>query len=536
MLPPGGNVKVPIRPQGSAAWLGFAILLTGLCAQAQLIDRTKAPNTAGEGVNKSLADQVGAGRGDPLTPDSSSFIIQRDPFRSVRRGRQLFQRKFSRDEGQGPLTLDGRGDINTINGIGAGLADSCAGCHGRPRGSAGFGGDVATRPDSRDAPHLFGLGLKEMLADEITSDLRQTRAQAIDEARARGRQVTLPLVSKGIQYGSITASPGGSVDTAHVTGVDPDLRVRPFFAHGGTISIREFIVGALDAEMGLEAADPDLLLASGGGRVTTPSGMVLDGALDRVEAPPANDAFADPDGDGVTNEVPTSLVDHWEFYLLNYFRAGTGRQTNESSKGRRVFSDIGCTGCHVPDLTVEHDRRVADVETVHDPVNGIFNELFATATRLIVTSDDGSGFPPLKRPAGQPFVVGNIFTDFKRHDLGPNFHERNYDGTLRRELLTTALWGVGSTAPYGHDGRSMTLRDVILRHGGEAQAQRDAFARLNENKQNELIAFLNSLILFPPDDTASNLAPGNRQAQGFPQFGHGSIRLTTLFNDPTDLE
>jgi hypothetical protein len=23
------------------------------------------------------------------------------------------------------------------------------------------------------------------------------------------------------------------------------------------------------------------------------------------------------------------------------------------------------------------------------------------------------------------FVVRNIFTDFKRHDLGPNFHERN---------------------------------------------------------------------------------------------------------------
>ena len=31
---------------------------------------------------------------------------------------------------------------------------------------------MATRPDSRDAPHLFGLGLKEMLADEITADLR----------------------------------------------------------------------------------------------------------------------------------------------------------------------------------------------------------------------------------------------------------------------------------------------------------------------------------------------------------------------------
>jgi hypothetical protein len=34
---------------------------------------------------------------------------------------------------------------------------------------------VVTRPDSRDAPHLFGLGIKEMLGDEITTDLRNIR-------------------------------------------------------------------------------------------------------------------------------------------------------------------------------------------------------------------------------------------------------------------------------------------------------------------------------------------------------------------------
>ena len=66
---------------------------------------------------------------------------------------------------------DGKGDIANNLGIGAGSTDSCAACHGRPRGSAGSGGDVVTRPDSRDAPHLFGLGLKEMIADEITAEL-----------------------------------------------------------------------------------------------------------------------------------------------------------------------------------------------------------------------------------------------------------------------------------------------------------------------------------------------------------------------------
>ena len=94
-----------------------------------------------------------------------------------------FQRKFTRAQGQGPRFGDGSGDVHHDLAIGAGLADSCAACHGRPRGSAGVGGDVATRPDSRDAPHLFGLGLKEMLADEITAELREIRAGAVADAR-----------------------------------------------------------------------------------------------------------------------------------------------------------------------------------------------------------------------------------------------------------------------------------------------------------------------------------------------------------------
>ncbi|MCI0392092.1 MAG: thiol oxidoreductase-like protein, partial [Acidobacteria bacterium] len=302
-----------------AVFLGaFAILSAP--TRAQLPDRTQNPNTAGAGINKSLREQIGAGRGDLMTPNSSAFIIARDPFRAVRRGRQLFQRKFLRSQGHGPLALDAAGDLETNLAIGAGLADSCASCHGRPRGSAGFGGDVVTRPDSRDAPHLFGLGLKEMLADELTAELRAIRNQAIARARDQRRVVTMPLIAKGINYGSIIAREDGSVDTSQVEGVDPDLRVRPFFAHGGTISIREFTVGAFNDEMGLQAVDSDLARAAAGERVVTPTGMVLDGSADPIKPPPAADAMADPDGDGVANEIPASLVDFMEFYLLNYFK------------------------------------------------------------------------------------------------------------------------------------------------------------------------------------------------------------------------
>lgn len=498
--------------------------------RAQQIDNTQAINTAAAGINKSLSDEIGAGRGDVMTPGSSTYIIHRDPFRSIRRGRQLFQRKFTHAQGQGPNETDGVGDLNADPAIGAGLADSCALCHGRPRGSAGVGGNVATRPDSRDTPHLFGLGLKEMLADEITADLRKTEALALTVASQRNRAVTVRLVSKGIRYGSITANPDGSVDTSELSGVDPDLRVKPFNADGSAFSIRQFIVGALHNEMGLEASsDPELLAASRGKRVVTPSGMVLDGAKDKISPPPA----PDPQNG---NEIDPAVVDHLEFYLLNYFKPGHDARNSVSDHGRSIFNRIGCSSCHVTDLLLSRDRRVADVETVYHPANGAFNSLFSTAAPLDQAVPDGSGYPDLKLPFGNPFVVKDIFTDFKRHDLGTSFYERNWDGTLQTLFMTRPLWGVGSTGPYGHDGRSISLRDVILRHGGEALASRDAFVALKANDQASVFAFLNSLILFPPDDTASNLDPADPTKANFPQFGHGSIKLTVLFNNPTEPE
>jgi hypothetical protein len=321
--------------------------------------------------------------------------------------------------------------------------------------------------------------LKEILADEITSELRSIRSQAGKEWHATHRSITKTLESKGINFGTITVLDNGQIDTSQVRGVNPDLRVRPFFAHGGKISIREFLVGAFNDEMGLQSVDPELMRAHNGGRITTVSGMVLDGSTDRIEAPPTDIVSEDPDHDGVTNEIPASLVDYMEFYLLNYFKPALYRQTRETDQGRRLFTQAGCAGCHIADLQINHDRRVADVETVFDQERGIFNNLFATATPLFNTFDDHLGFPVVKEPRLEPFLVKNIFTDFKRHDLGPGFYERDFDGTIRSEFMTTPLWGVGSTAPYGHDGRSINLMEVIMRHGGEAQAAQRAFANMS---------------------------------------------------------
>ena len=88
---------------------------------------------------------------------------------------------------------------------------------------------------------------------------------------------------------------------------------------------------------------------------------------------------------------------------------------------------------------------------------------------------------------------------------------------------------MGDTPPYGHDGRSGTLDDVILRHGGEADAARAAFVALPPFAQQWLITFLRTLVLFGPDDTSSNLLPANPATPGYPQIGHGAIALGNIF-------
>ena len=84
----------------------------------------------GSCIAKTLAEQIGSGQGDETIEGSSVYLIKRDPARAIRRGRQLFQRKFSRDEGVGPRVNDSStGDVTVSRALGAGLSDSCASCH-----------------------------------------------------------------------------------------------------------------------------------------------------------------------------------------------------------------------------------------------------------------------------------------------------------------------------------------------------------------------------------------------------------------------
>ena len=87
----GAGLRPRLRASGVCRVAGVAsVLAVATAANAQLTDRNRATNTLNEGIAKTLQQQIGAGRGDINLADSSIFIINRDPARSVRRGRQLF--------------------------------------------------------------------------------------------------------------------------------------------------------------------------------------------------------------------------------------------------------------------------------------------------------------------------------------------------------------------------------------------------------------------------------------------------------------
>ena len=112
------------------------------------------------------------------------------------------------------------------------------------------------------------------------------------------------------------------------------------------------------------ADDPDLVAAQSG-LTTTAAGMRLNGLTDTIEQPPTEE------GDIGTVEQRTALVDYLEFYLLNYFKPATERGNIRCRAWPpELFEKAGCATCHIPDLKILRDRRVADVETVFDPENG----------------------------------------------------------------------------------------------------------------------------------------------------------------------
>lgn len=167
-------------------------------------------------------------------------------------------------------------------------------------------------------------------------------------------------------------------------------------------------------------------------------------------------------GDDVPDpEVSAATVNDVVFYLRTLARSKRGPITALVQRGEQVFMDVGCAKCHIPTMRTG----------THPPIAALSN------------------------------VEVHLYSDLLLHDMGPDLADNFVEGDANgREWRTTPLWGLrlleqqlGGTAFYLHDGRTSDLREAIRLHGGEAQAARDSlFARPNADIE-ALLAFLRSL-------------------------------------------
>ena len=91
---------------------------------------------------------------------------------------------------------------------------------------------------------------------------------------------------------------------------------------------------------------------------------------------------------------------------------------------------------------------------------------------------------PPKNDKGEWLIP--LFSDLKRHlivdsEVNALGNELQAQRFVERDVfLTPRLWGVGSTAPYGHRGDFRMLDEIIAAHGGEARFARDAYLALDK--------------------------------------------------------
>ncbi|HEX4985186.1 MAG TPA: di-heme oxidoredictase family protein [Burkholderiales bacterium] len=129
-------------------------------------------------------------------------------------------------------------------------------------------------------------------------------------------------------------------------------------------------------------------------------------------------------------------------------------------QGERLFAEIGCADCHLPQMR---------------------------------TADD----------ADPPFLSGQVihpYTDLLLHDMGEGLADGRPEFSAGpSHWRTPPLWGIGlssrvnGNAAYLHDGRARTLLEALLWHGGEAQAAAQAVRGMSRMQRNALLRFLDSL-------------------------------------------
>jgi hypothetical protein len=463
-----------------AAKSSFVSILSTVCGLLVMISFSDAAGLTGEGP------RLGPMKSRTTQAEIESGTMSLKELRHA--GLKMFTTPFNKFDGygDGPLdpldttspggrpTLQNNGTYLRVNGLDS---QTCLECHSIistatvpfTLGLGGAGGinasamfqprfidveDVAKKGfaefDGRliNPPALFGTGGVQLIAREMTEDLQQLKAEALANPG-----VKTALQTKDVDFGTIVADIHGHIDTSGVKGIDTDLMIRPFGRKGEFSSVRQFALTAMMFHLGMQPVE-------------------------------AVGAGIDGDGDGVVNEVLVGEMSALEIFLTTQERPFIASNEKQERKGFKLFKSIGCADCHRPEMkTRDHVLTYSYPEIETNPGANIFYSVDLTG-----------GLTQFERAAKGGIIV-RMFSDLKRHNLGPGLAEDFHlaDNQRNQDFITAKLWGVADTAPYLHDGRALTLREAIILHGGEAKAARDAFLGLSTNQQNQLLLFLLTL-------------------------------------------
>lgn len=310
-------------------------------------------------------------------------------------------------------------------------------------------------------------------------------------------------------------------------------------------TLRSFTSTPFDIHSGLQACDPTIFTSpkrdalalvsnAGAQQFITAAGKDRGAVRATTKSGLPGISLDDPDRDGYCEELTEGDLDVAEWYLLNHPAPARGRINGDVLTGEKLFAKIGCASCHVPDWHLhahnpkandytqrfDGDRRFFDLQVnYNDRERRLEGKLVYLATQQPfvsgqLTKEDGI-WSKRWLPKRGSYTVRGVYSDFKYHDVGEEFYQMQFDGSVIRQWRTAPLWGVGTTAPYGHDGASLDLDNVIRRHGGEALESRKAYGSLNDRQQSQLIAFLHSLVLYQTDQLPTDINGDGKIAPHF---------------------
>jgi cytochrome c peroxidase len=426
--------------------------------------------------------------------------ISREELERLRQiGEDLFTAKFTIQDGAGrpdatqaalPTRVRHRQALSFSRTAGPD-ANACSSCHNDPLpgGAGDFTANVfvsegfinadfdTTDPqfsNERGTNHMFGAGLIELLAREMNADLRAIRDDALRQAHKSGEPVRAALVTKGVSFGFITVKPDGLVDLTEVSGIDPDLTIRPFSQKGVIGSIRQFTINAMNTHHGMQAAERF------GARWT------------------GTDDFDGDDFKSELSEADISALVIWQATLPPPVQKipEDPEWEKAAADGEVLMASLGCTECHRPALPLK-SLSFADPGPSSSAATLNTAQVQSAAIYDFNLLDWAADLP--RNEKGEVMVP--LFGDLKRHkmtdrsvgELGNEFLSQEFvDRTI---FITAELWGIETTAPYGHRNDITTLDEMIRAHGGDARPSRDKYIAASNDEKSSVIAFLRSLVI-----------------------------------------